>query len=370
MLALVAASCSNGGSSDEPPGAPAAPAPEASNRELLIGTTDAIAALPTEGEAWSTVLEASRRDLVAELRNQDRSSAAAVAAALVYVRTGDDGLRSRVVAALAQLPGTERDGRTLALGRQLAGWVIAADLIGYRDPAFLDWLDQVRTEDIGGHTRWRTLLQTHETTASNWGTLAGASRLAASLYVGDRADVDRAADVLKGWLGEEGGGAWPTLPDGGRRSARGFLPSGDFDRAWACEYPDWRPVNENCGSRSGALVEDISRGASFPDASDAGLKYSWEAMQGAMLQALLLSADGRTEVWDWGNQALRRAGEFLARSGAFEGDNFNTIHHWVPWVLDAVYDTDLATGPALAGRSFGFTDWLEPVVVSVTRVEG
>lgn len=330
-------------------------------RQYLLFTSDDVHGLPAEGPAWDALVAAAQQELVPALGDQDVTSAPAVAAGLVYARTGEEAYRLRVEEALAQLPGTEEEGRTLSLGRQLAGWVIAADLVGYRDPAFLRWLDEVRTSEIGGHGRWRTLTATHETTATNWGTLAGASRIAASRYLGDEEDVARAADVLRGWLGEAGEGAWEALPQSSEREV-GFLPSDDFDRSWTCQYPAWTPVNGPCGDRGGALVEDISRGDAYPNATEVGLRYSWEALQGAVLQALLLAAGGERGVWAWGDEALRRSADFLRREGGFDGDEFDQLHHWVPWAVDAVYGTSYATVPAGGGRSFGFTDWLAPVM--------
>jgi hypothetical protein len=48
----------------------------------------------------------------------------------------------------------------------------------------------------------RTLISTHEQRPNNWGTHAGASRVAASAHIGDDADVARAAAVFKGFLGD------------------------------------------------------------------------------------------------------------------------------------------------------------------------
>ena len=89
----------------------------------------------------------------------------------------------------------------LALGRELLAYVIAADLVKLPadlDPAFRSWLDAVRREDLDG----RTLVSTHEDRPNNWGTHAGASRIAVALYLGDRADLERAARVFRGWLGD------------------------------------------------------------------------------------------------------------------------------------------------------------------------
>lgn len=327
------------------------------SRTYLLTTSDELASLPTSGAAWTSLVDRANQPLVPDLGDQNNKSPAyAVAAALVYARTGDDAYRAKVANALAGLPGTEHNAgaRTLSVGRQLAGWVLAADLIGYRDASFVSWVSSIRTATIGGHSRWTTLRQTHETTSSNWGAFAGASRIAASLYLGDTADVAEAAKVFRGWLGD--GAAWPTLAVG--QSGTGFAPTADFDPSWACAYPGWQPTNGGCGDRTGALVEDISRGDAYPNATEIGLSYSWESLQGATLQAILLGRNGYPDVWTWQDRALGRAVDFLATHGGLEGTNFNGINHWVTQATDQVYGTSYSRHAAGNGRNFGYTDWL------------
>ena len=342
-----------------------------SEQDLLIAPRDAIMALPTTGPAWDAVVAAADKALVPDLSDQDnRTPAYAVAAGLVHVRTGDPGYSAKVVDALRQLPGTEfgSSSRTLAVGRQLAGWVLAADLVDYRDPGFVSWVDGIRTAEIGGHGRWYALTQTHENSANNWGTFAGASRLAASLYVGDEKDVARVAELLAGWLGENTD-AWPGLPAG--ESVGGFERTSAFDVSWSCTGEDWTPLNSGCGTASsdlnGGLVEELSRSStSWPDDPErTGFSYSWEALQGIALQGILLHQNGYPDVWAWSNDGPRRAIAYLDRTGGMEGDNFHRVNHWVPWVVDAVYGTSYANGPAGDGRNFGFTDWLGPAIATV-----
>jgi hypothetical protein len=93
-----------------------------------------------------------------------------------------------------------------------------------------------------------------------------------------------------------------------------------------------------------------------------GIRYTREALQGTVLQALLLAANGEPGVWDWGDQSLRRAVEFLERNGGYTSETASSVDGWVPWAIDAVYGTETAREPAGGGRSIGFTDWLTPVI--------
>src|SRR5437763_7701617 len=112
-------------------------------------------------------------------------------------------------------------------------------------------------------------------------------------------------------------------------------------------------------SIDGALPDDMRRGCSlrFPPCPTL---YPWEALQGAVVQAELLSRQG-FDAWNWGDQALRRAATFLfdlhrrygeQEWGAPGGDA------WIPWLLNARYGTRFpVTSPASPGKGMGFTDW-------------
>jgi hypothetical protein len=259
-----------------------------------------------------------------------------LARALVAVRTGAD-LRP-VYDALARVPGTEGSS-TLALGRNLLSVVLAADLVGYREPGFVNWLRGVMRTNIDG----RTLISTHEERPNNWGTHAGASRIAADLYLGDGADLGRAAAVFRGWLGE--------------RSAYAGFSYGELD--WQSDPS--KPVGINPAGATidghnvdGALPDDMRRagGFSWPPPRE---NYVYEALQGALLQAELLARAGYP-AYQWGNSALGRAYAWLHNVAGFpaEGDDV-----WQPHLVNARYGTGYpAPVPSRIGKNFGFTDWL------------
>ena len=66
-------------------------------------------------------------------------------------------------------------GRTLALGREVGAYVIAADLVGLpetQDATFRAWLMALRVKELDG----KTLISTHEVRPTTWGTQAGFTR--------------------------------------------------------------------------------------------------------------------------------------------------------------------------------------------------
>jgi hypothetical protein len=283
----------------------------------------------------------------ADIANQDSDhDVKTLAAALVYARTGDASYRIRAADAIVAAIGTEHGGRTLALGRNLVSYVIAADLIDLKrydlakDQQFRAWLSAVRTEELDG----KTLISTHEDRPNNWGTHAGASRVAADIYLGDTADLARAAQVFKGWLGD--------------RSAYAGFTYGDL--SWQADPA--KPVGVNPPGAvklghpiDGALPDDMRRGCSvrWPPCETG---YAWEAMQGAIVQAELLSRAGY-DVWNWQNQALLRATQFLynldKEIGGWWAAGDDT---WQPWVINKAYGTSFLAGSGI-GKNMGWTDW-------------
>jgi hypothetical protein len=341
-----------GVSPEASPSARRSPDPE--GPDYLLMSRARLQSLPTTGSAWAAIKEVADGDLGrADLTDQDNyHGVRTLAVALVYARTGDPAYAEKAQRAIVEVIGTEERGSSnsiLALGRQLAGYVLAADLIelsGADDEEFRVWLDRMRTVDLGGHGRWRELTATHEDSINNWGAYAGASRIAASLYLGDHSDVVRASQVLRGFLGERW--AWSDWQQ----------PQGN-DLDWVCDVDEFTPINPPCVRQDidldGAIVADISRsgGLRWPPGRS-GRLYTLESLQGLSLQAELLHMAGYN-AWEWGNRGLLRAARFLERAG---GWNEHRVHFHVAWLVNERYRLQIPTRPASFGRAFGYTDWL------------
>src|SRR6185503_16110539 len=86
--------------------------------------------LPTTGPAWNKILSDAGQSVDGlDLKNQeDNKDQFLRAKAMVGVRTNNEGMLVTVRAAVMRAMETENGGRTLALGRNLASVVIAADL--------------------------------------------------------------------------------------------------------------------------------------------------------------------------------------------------------------------------------------------------
>ncbi len=302
---------------------------------------------PTEGTAWAALLRAARRPTgPPRLADQeDNTDLRVLAKALLYARTGDEAIRDQVVAICMAAIGSEKGGRTLALGRNLLGYVIAADIVGLppkQDITFRDWLKRLLTMPLAG----RTLRSTHEQRPNNWGTHAGASRLAAALYLGDRREVQRAAAVFHGWLGNRaayqgfrfGSLDWQAVPT----SPVGINPAGALR--------DGHSIN-------GVLPDDQRRCCQrfmWPAPKE---PYVYEALQGALAQAVMLYRAGY-DVWNWEDQALLRAYRWLYDVVKFKATGDDT---WQPYLINYYYCANLpVVSPSRPGKNVGFTDWTHP----------
>lgn len=309
-----------------------------------------LAALPTSGPAWQHLKQAADGSLgTANIADQNSNhDVLTLAVALIYARTGQASYRTKAAQAISAAIGTEKGGRTLALGRNLPGYVIAADLIDLkafdpaRDAQFRSWLSAVRREPLDG----LTLISTHEQRPNNWGTHAGAARIAADLYLGDAIDLAKAAAVFKGWLGD--------------RSAYAGFKFGDV--SWQVDPK--APVGINpAGARKqgylidGALPDDMRRGCSFR-MPPCHTGYPWGAMEGALIQAQLLSRAGY-DSWAWSDYALLRAARFLAElDHAYGGWWATGDDTWQPWLINRAYGTAFpAVMPDRPGKSMGWAAW-------------
>lgn len=308
-----------------------------------------VKALPMAGDGWKAlVAEAQKTGDVPKISDQDsQNDTRTYARALVGVRTNDQAMIARVVNDISRAIGTENGGRTLALARNLVGYISAAGVIdldtvnptvGARFRTYLQTVRNVKMSD--GYS----LIQMSERRPNNWGTHGMAARIAADLYLNDGADLARAVTVYRGWLGDRG-------------AYSGFKY--DSDLSWQSDKS--RPVGINPKGATiagrnvdGVLPDDQRRGGSFrwPPPKE---NYVYEALQGAIVAAELLYKAGYKDVYQWSDQALLRAYTWLHTQAKYpaEGDD-----RWQISIVNlrygSTFPTSLSAGP---GKNMGFTAW-------------
>lgn len=241
------------------------------------------------------------------------------------------------------------DGESLALARNLPAVLIACKLLGLdTDAGFTQWVRGLEDRKLGNQQR--SLRTTHERRPNNWGTHAGAARAARAAFLGDSEAMAQVAQVFAAWVGEE---------DRGARFRFGE------DLSWQPEGDQLFGVNPVTAVReghslNGVLPDDQRRGGSFrwPPPKE---PYVWEALQGAVVTAQILHDNGYT-AWQWGDQALLRAVNWLVGECSFRpvGDDL-----WVLALIDYNYGTQFTTREeqlrAKPGKNMGFIAMSHPV---------
>jgi len=315
---------------------------------IWIGRSE-LAALPTSGTAWTNLKRAADASCgTPRLSDQeDPTNVCVMAKALVFARTGSTEHRAGVVSALRSIVNSGTyNGRALALGRELGAYVIAADLIGLS--SFDSTLDRQFRSKIRSLLTTPTndgpknLIECHEQRPNNWGTHCGGARAAVAAYLGDSREMARVAQVFRGWVGD--------------RSAYAGFKYGDV--SWQCNPSapvgiNPRGCTRNGRSLDGAIGDDQRRAGGFtwPPQKE---NYTWEALQGALMQAVILQRQGYP-AFEWQDRALLRAVNWLTVQASFPAGGDDT---WQPHLINRAYGTRLAAPtPSRPGKNIGWTDW-------------
>jgi hypothetical protein len=342
-----------------------------------------IRALPIAGEAgcdercgaaWTELREAATvfpgRPNLDDL--EDEAGHFVLAKAIVAVRLGDSeftaALRDEVVVLLEQVIGSENGASALYVGRNLAVYVIAADIVDlpiirpdFDEAVFKPWLRSLATKDFFD----RTLRSCHEDRPNNWGTHCGASRIAAAAYLNDREEIAQAARVFQGWLGDrESHAGFVFEPTAFTWMSDPTCPASNRD----C-HP--RPLNPrgatiNGHNVDGVVVDDQRRSERFRFRWPPRYTiYVYGALGGAVVQAGILERFG-FDAWHWGEDGLRRAVEWMFddRDGKTKWDTCDDPNkRYILDLVDRAYGSDFihrmscVPEPSEPGRNIAWTSW-------------
>lgn|GEM_PF-3074884 len=320
----------------------------ATTPDYMIISRDNLMALPTSGTAWNTIKSSADASAIPDLCNQDnKADVNALAAGIVYARTGNVAYKTKVVDLITKAIASQKDGCTnaiLAMGRQLGGYVLAADFANYRDPSFTTWLTGILSRNVGGHGRWNVLRFTAYDSASNWGVHALSSTTTADIFLNRTADIAKDWEVFSAYGRPQG---WP------------FNKASSYNEQWSCVSTNSTgklpiAINSSCVKSGidldGAPVEDSSRSA-FGSYST----YIHESLQGYAVMAQLFERTG-LNGWTVNNSQVCRAAKFGARAGRL---NDNGVSYFVAFMANRFCGLTLPTKtPTSGGRMFGFSDWL------------
>jgi hypothetical protein len=85
--------------------------------------------------------------------------------------------------------------------------------------------------------------------------------------------------------------------------------------------------------------------------------YPREGLSGALAEAEILHRQGY-DAWNWSNQALLRATQFLYNLSIDPGDRWKwqrKIWHW--WVVNYRYRASFPVSSVDIGKNLAYTDW-------------
>ena len=298
---------------------------------------------PIFGPSYETLLASANTALSAPNLSSpnDPNGPIILAKALVYARTGQANYRTDVIAGIQAVIGTETGGTTLNVSRNLPAYIIAANLVnltGGDQSNFTTWLNSLMNASLLDGT----LTSAHETNPNYLGNFPGAARAAIAAYLNNATDLARVATVFRGWLGD-------------RDQYRGFTFG---DLSWQENPSAPVGINPQSAQKGGNSVDGV-----LPDDQRFGGAYSWppaqentvyESLQGAMVTAAILHRKGY-DVWNWEDQALLRAFQWLQNEANFPTSGAN---EWMPHVYNFYNNTNLpVVFPSAIGTNMSWTSW-------------
>jgi len=258
-----------------------------------------IAARPMSGPTWDAIKSVASMSNFgpAQVANQDsKHDLNTYACALAAVRTGDKTYRDRAITACLaaidtdEMPDkdctcTPSKARSLAVARNLLCYIVAADLLGLRADGnpksdgsrFQAWIERLRfkancpNNDPCDQWNWKNLSQTHDNAGSNANAQAGACRIAAALYLGDKAELDRAWDTYRRYSGDTSVG-----PKAMVINENGLTWSHDPSNP-VCVNP--KGATKDGHRIDGAIINDQGRGGAFTW-PPGYTQYPWVGLEG------------------------------------------------------------------------------------------
>jgi hypothetical protein len=313
------------------------------------------------GAGWNALLASAQKPLgTASVADQNSThDMRTLAAALAAARTGRADLRAKAVEGLLAAIGTEGGARWLAVGRNLGGYAVAADVLGLRadgNPASAGsrvqaWLGRFMSRTLrhnNDESRQVTLRQSAWSSGSNASAQEGFVHVALAAYLDDRAELEWAWNAFRRYAGD-------------RSSPHRMGSNSD---AWQALPSD--PVGiQNAGATkngcrlSGAISNDMARGGT--DVCTPGYtQYPWVGLEGAVPAAVVLARAGYP-AWAAADRALLRAYDYLwyvrtttGSAAWFDGDRGADTVYLVNRAYGTSFPVSLPTGE---GRTVGFTDW-------------
>lgn len=321
---------------------------------------------PTTGAAWNSILsDAAGSWGTANVSNQDSDHDQYVlAGALVCARTGQYCDKTRL--ALLSAIGTEEGARWLAVGRNMLGYTIAADvmrnsgnLTGADLTSVSNWLANFLTRTLANNNSGVQEKLTPLGSGSNASAQEGAVYAAIAAYTGNSEKLEYVWNRFRLYSCDKTGNPEQVIDVN-----TGFSSGWSFATAYneACAVNPIGTTKD--GVRiDGAIINDMRRGGSFKF-PPGHTTYPWVGLEGYVPAALILQRAGYP-AFEIKDQAVLRTHEYLCYL-----KNNTTTDWWEPsraaevkHLVKVVYgfDTCDVAYPVGGGRTVGYTDWTHPL---------
>lgn len=327
---------------------------------------DEIMRRPMSGAAWDNLKAMALRNWAKpDLGdNNAQGDTECLAGAIYYARTGDETIKEKVIRQLQAMMNS-RLTRTLELGRGLQGYVCAADIIGYRDPAFMKRVEELVDTNIPGHSGFTSLYKSAKFQWNNWSMHARSSLLCAGLYLGREDWVKTVLEAHKQLIGIR-----IDEPYNVNYAQTGWMAKVDKDGkpvtiAGVNVKGSYIMIGGKAINVSGVLHQDWLRGEINPTkwpAEETG--YMWEGMQGFVSTAVILHRAGLLDISAGDNAVVRAMNALYGRGEAAlnnppyvnpaEGDD-----QFLPWLVNYYCNEDYpTTADTSPGKGLGYAQYL------------
>jgi len=343
------------------------------SKNLWISQAE-IMALPTSGAAWNAVKSAADNMPAATGGHTSTHDVYMLALAYVAIRLNDSTYLQKAQTELNKAIGTDTTGGSgaLSISRNLCSYVVAADVVALAGPwndaakeaNFRSWVKSMLTKahasqgcaDNGKITVHKcSIIGKNEVRPNNHGSMAGASRAAADIYIGldiigggydvtGDADLVRTNQIFRGYVGDRA--AYSDFKYGDLFFQSESLPVGINPQGATISFG-------GSDYNADGIQPDDQRRTPYTFPAPKG-SYPWEALQGLVVWAHILRRAGY-DAFNYESQAILRAVNWLT----FENQNpLGGDDKFQAPLLDFIYGTSFWNGSTVGfGKNMGWTDW-------------
>jgi hypothetical protein len=331
--------------------------------------------LPASGAQWDAVYNVARSSWGSpDIAYQDSDHDVYVmAGAIVCVRTGEFCAKTRD--AITSAIGTEGNTRWLAVGRNLLGYVIAADMLGMKpdgnansqNTRVYNWLATFLTRKLpDNNTGVPEILSAFES-GSNASAQEASVMAALAVYTGNKPKLEHVWNRYRLYVCDR------TSPETVIDLSASKKEDWWHDSQKPCAVVPkgtWRIQNSaDKRGMDGAIVNDMRRGGYYK--WEPGFTpYPWVGLEGFVPTALILHRQGY-DAFGISDQAVLRSFDYLwelsintGTTDWFDGRRGDEATHIVNKAYGKSFPVQSAIGP---GRTFGFTGFTHPTKDSLSK---